>query len=75
MEVKAGGASQEALVVKNPLANIRDKRDEGLIPGSGRSLEKEMAAHSSFLPWRIPWTEGPGQATVHRVAKSQTQLK
>ena len=23
-------------------------------------LEKEMAAHSSILGWRIPWTEGPG---------------
>ena len=23
-------------------------------------LEKEMAAHSSVLAWRIPWTEGPG---------------
>ena len=31
-----------------------------------------MATHSSTLPWRIPRTEEP---TVHRVAKSQTQLK
>ena len=23
-------------------------------------LEKEMATHSSFLVWRIPWTEEPG---------------
>ena len=23
-------------------------------------LEKEMAIHSSFLAWRIPWTEEPG---------------
>ena len=23
-------------------------------------LGKEMAAHSSFLAWRIPWTEEPG---------------
>ena len=23
-------------------------------------LEKRMAAHSSILAWRIPWTEGPG---------------
>ena len=22
-------------------------------------LEKEMATHSSFLAWRIPWTEDP----------------
>ena len=24
-------------------------------------LEKEMAAHSSILVWRIPWTEEPGR--------------
>ena len=24
------------------------------------SLEKDMATHSSILPWRIPWTEEPG---------------
>ena len=23
-------------------------------------LEKEMAAHSSILAWRIPWTKEPG---------------
>ena len=37
----------------------------GLIP-----LEEEMAAHSSILAWRIPWTEEPG-GLVHGVAKSQ----
>ena len=30
-------ASQVALVVKNPLADARDVRDAGSIPGSGRS--------------------------------------
>ena len=34
--------------------------DPGSIPGSGRSLEKEMATHSSTLAWKIPWTEEPG---------------
>ena len=24
-------------------------------------LEKEIASHSSILPWRIPWTEEPGE--------------
>ena len=24
-------------------------------------LEKEMATHSSILPWRIPWTEEHGR--------------
>ena len=23
-------------------------------------LEEEMATHSSFLVWKIPWTEEPG---------------
>ena len=35
----------------------------GLIPGSRRSLEKEMAIpwkKSSILAWRVPWTEEPG---------------
>ena len=31
----------------------------GSIPGSGRSLEKEMVTHSSIFVWRIPWTEKP----------------
>ena len=31
-----------------------------------------MATHSSILAWRIPWTEEPGEAAVHRVAQSQT---
>ena len=30
------------------------------------SLEKGMATHSSILSWRIPWTEEPGVAIVHR---------
>ena len=25
------------------------------------SLEEGMAAHSSILAWRIPWTEDPGR--------------
>ena len=28
--------------------------------GQKYPLEKEMAAHSSILAWRIPWTEEPG---------------
>ena len=33
-----------------------------------------MSTHSSILDWEIPWTEEPGKATVHGVAKSQTGL-
>ena len=28
--------------------------------GGEDPLEKEMATHSSFLAWEIPWTEEPG---------------
>ena len=48
-------------MVKNLPASSGDERDVGLIPGSGRSLEKEMATHSSILAWEIPWTEKPSR--------------
>ena len=45
---------------KESACKARDTGDAGLIPGSGRSLEEDMAIHSSILAWRIPWTEEPG---------------
>ena len=42
-------------------ASAYNAGDPGLIPGSGRSLEKEMATHSSSLAWKIPWTEEHGR--------------
>ena len=30
-------------------------------PGWEGPLEKEMAAHSSILAWKIPWTAEPGR--------------
>ena len=38
------------------------------------SLEDRMAIHSSVLVWEIPMDRGAWWATVHGVAKSQTQL-
>ena len=35
-------------------ASARHAGDPGSIPGSGRSLEKEMAIHSRTLSWKIP---------------------
>ena len=29
--------------------------------GQGDPLQKEKAAHSSILAWKIPWTEEPGK--------------
>ena len=42
--------------------------------GQEDPLEEGMATHSSVLAWRIPMDRGAWWATVHRVAKSQTQL-
>ena len=52
------GASQVALVVKNPPVNAGDVRDVGLIPGLGRSLDQEMATHSSILALGILMDRG-----------------
>ena len=41
----------------------------GIIVG----VRNTMAAHSSTLAWKIPWTEEPGRL-VHGVAKSRTRL-
>ena len=46
-----------ALVVKKPLPVQKTQVSS---PGWEDSLEKGMATHSSFLAWRIPWTEEPG---------------
>ena len=51
-----------ALVVKNPPASAGDVNDTCSIPGQEDSLEEGMAAHSSILAWRIPWTEELGQS-------------
>ena len=52
------GTSLVAQMVK---ASAYNAGDLGLIPGLGRSLEKEIAAHSSIVAWKIPWTEEPGR--------------
>ena len=62
------------LVVNNPPTNAGDIKEVDLIPGSEDPLEEGMATLSSFLAWRIPMDRVAWQATVHGVAKSQTQL-
>ena len=54
---------------KEPACNAGDL---GLIPGLERSLEEEMASHSSILAWRIPWTEGPGSYSPWSRKESDT---
>ena len=65
--------SQVVVAVKKLPANAGDERDEGLILGLGRSSEEGMAAQSSILAWRIPWTEEPSRLQSkgsHRVEHS-----
>ena len=64
-----------AQTVKN-LPVIRETRVRS--PGWEDPLEKEMAAHSSILAWKIPWTEEPGglqstgsQRVGHNLATKQ----
>ena len=58
-------------VVQNPSAN---EGDMGWIPGWERSLEEEMATHSSNLTWEIPWTEEPGGLQSMVLQKSHTRF-
>ena len=46
-------------MVKNLPANAGSIRDAGLLSGSGRHLEEEMATHSNIPAGKIPWTGEP----------------
>ena len=48
-------------MVKNPLSNTRATAGMSSISVLGKTLEVEMATHSSTLAWEIPWTEEPGR--------------
>ena len=61
-----------ALEVKNPPANAGDV---GLIPGSGRCPEEGNGNPLQYSCLENPKDRGAWWATVHRVSKSQTQLK
>ena len=61
--------------VKNLPANTGDIKDEGSIPGSGRSpgiLARKPTP--IFLPRESPWREEPG-GLPSRVSQSETQLE
>ena len=72
--VKNLPAMQENWVQSLGRESICNSRDPGLIPSQEDPLEKEMTTHSSFLAWKIPWTEEPGGLQVQGVAKSQSRL-
>ena len=63
------------LVVKNTPASVGDVRDTGSVPGLGRSPGGGRGNPLQYSYLENPMDRGAWQATVHRIAKSQTQLK
>ena len=61
-----------ALVVKNPPANAGDLRDVSLILESGRSPGEGHGNPLQYSCPENPMDRGAWQATVYRIAKSQT---
>ena len=61
-------------VVKNPPANAINARDVSSIPGLGRSPGERNDNRLQYSCLGNPMGGGTWQATVHRVAKSLTQL-
>ena len=62
-------------VVKNPPAVQELQEPQVQSQGQEDPMTESVAAHSSILTWRIPLDRRAWQSTVHRVARSQTQLK
>ena len=53
--------SLASLVAQMVKVSAYNAGDPVSIPGWGRSLEKEMATHSSILAWKIPWMKEPNR--------------
>ena len=68
---KHSPASPVAQMVKNQCA-MQETWVRSL--GLKDLLEKVIATRSSILAWRIPWTNVPGWAVVHRATKNWTWL-
>ena len=66
------GASQVAIVVKNPSANAGDIRDAGSIPEWGRSPGGGYGNPLQHCCLENPKDRGVWWATVHGVAESDT---
>ena len=64
-----------ALMVKNPPANAGDVRDMGSVPGSERSPGRGHGNPLQYSCLENPMDRGAWQVMVHRVTKSQIQLK
>ena len=68
------GASQVAIVVKNPPANTGDIKDAGSVPGLGRTPGGRRGNPLQYSCLENPMDRGAWRATVHGVTKSQTRL-
>ena len=62
-------------MVKNMPANAQDIRDVGLIPGLGRSPGGGHGNRLQYSCLENSMDSGAWKVTVHRVAKSWTQLE
>ena len=69
------GASQLALVVKNPPASAEDVRDAGLIPGLGRSAREGNGNPFQYSCLENPMDRGACEVQSMGVTKSWTQLR
>ena len=68
------GASQVALVVKNPLADAGDIRDLASVPGWGRSPGGGNGNPLQYSRLENPMDRGAWWATAHGAANSKTRL-
>ena len=61
-----------ALVIKNPSANVEDRRVAGSIPGLGRSPGEGSGTPRQHSCLGNPMGRGAWRAAVHEAAKSWT---
>ena len=66
-----GPCFSDGSVVKNLLANARNVRDTGLIPGSGRSLREGTGYMLQYSCLENSKDRGASWPVVHRVAKNR----
>ena len=60
IQIIGNESSPVAQLLKNPLANTGDTKDESLIPRWGRSPEEAKGNPFQYFAWEIPWTGEPG---------------
>ena len=60
-------------MVKKPPAMQETQEMQVRSLGQEDPLEEDMATHSSYLAWRIPWTEEPGMVQSKRSQRDITE--